>query len=207
MWQGNVYYRSHHQHVDSTSNYSNAYAVCPAVMKPFTEVELSDDPEDIPSWLEDYLDDDLRAEGNTYHDIGMIWGGRLSSPSGIFAANVNKDNKAVSRHMIFMTDGEMYPYTTGYNAYGIEELSNRVAPKNSSWSEVRDYHTGRFLAACEAVKAKGTTVWVIAFGTSLTNDLRACASDGRAYRSADSDDLRDRFRYIATQVANLRLGN
>ncbi len=28
--------------------------------------------------------DSLVATGSTYHDIGMIWGARISSPDGIF---------------------------------------------------------------------------------------------------------------------------
>ena len=136
----------------------------------------------------------------------MIWGGRLSSSRGIFASNVNKDNKAVSRHLIFMTDGKMEPYIYGYNAYGIEVLSNRIAPQNSSTATVTARHNARFLAACEAVKSQGTTVWVIAFGTTLTADLKTCSSDGRAYQSDDTDELKQTFKFIASQVANLRLG-
>ncbi len=112
-------------------------------MKLFTEVELSDDVENIPTWLDDYLND-LVAMGNTYHDVGMIWGGRLSSSRGIFAANVNADDKSVSRHLIFMTDGKMEPNIDGYNAYGVEEVSNRIAPLGSSTLTVTARHTARF---------------------------------------------------------------
>lgn len=205
MLQDLVYYRNYYNYVDTTSNYSPAYSACPSPMKLFTEVELSADANDVPAWLDSYLNG-LVATGNTYHDIGMVWGGRLASPNGIFAANVNKDDKAVSRHLIFMTDGQMEPYIWGENAYGIEVLSNRVAPRGSDTSTVTARHTARLLAACEAVKAKGITVWVIAFGTSLTGDLVTCASDGRAYRSSNTEELKQRFRFIASQVANLRLG-
>ena len=174
-------------------------------MRLFTEVDLSSDPTNIPDWLNGYLNG-LVATGNTYHDIGMIWGGRLSSPRGIFAENVNLDNKPVSRHLIFMSDGQMEPNIGGYNAYGIEALTNRVAPLNSSTATVTARHTARFRAACEAVKAEGITVWVIAFGTTLTNDMKACSSDGRAFYASDTTALQQQFRYIASQVANLRLG-
>ncbi|MEZ5744882.1 MAG: hypothetical protein R3D89_14460, partial [Sphingomonadaceae bacterium] len=56
MWEKLVYYRDHHQHVDTEDDYSNAYSKCPSSMKLFTEVELSSDPEDVPEWLENYLD-------------------------------------------------------------------------------------------------------------------------------------------------------
>ena len=179
---------------------------CPAPMQLFREVELSDDPEDIPEWLETYVTN-LVPRGNTYHDIGMIWGGRLASSRGIFADNVNEgDNRSVSRHVIFMTDGDMDPDIYGYNAYGIESLDNRVAPSGSGDATVKARHTARFRAACEQVKAQGMTLWVIAFGTGLTNDLRSCASDGRAYRSNNTTELRNTFKFIASQVADLRLG-
>ncbi len=205
MWNGVSYYRSHHQHVDDTDDYSNAYYACPSPMMLLREVELSEDPTAVPAWLSTYLTN-LTPTGNTYHDIGMIWGGRLSSPRGIFAANVNKDAKPVSRHLIFMSDGQMEPYIWGYNAYGIEVLSNRVAPKNSDTDTVRDRHRARFRAACEEVKSQGTTVWVIAFGTSLNDDMKSCSSDGRAYYASDTAALKNQFKYIASQVANLRLG-
>lgn len=205
MWNQLSYNRSHHQHVDTTSNYSAAYYACPSPMMPFTEVELSADPNDVPAWLNTYVNA-LTPTGNTYHDIGMIWGGRLASSNGPFQANVNKDDKSVSRHILFMSDGQMEPYIWGNNAYGIETLSNRVAPLNSDTTTVKGRHNSRFLAACEAAKAKGITVWVIAFGTTLSTEMKACSSDGRAYYASDTTALRNHFKFIASQVANLRLG-
>ena len=206
MWDGMVFLRNHHQHEDATGTRDSVYAVCPSPMQLFTEVELSDDPDDVPEWLDTYLNG-LVATGNTYHDIGMIWGGRLASSRGIFADNVNAgDQKSVSRHIIFMTDGQMEPYMWGNNAYGLEVLDNRVAPRNSNTATLTARHNARFLAACEASRAKGITVWVIAFGTGLTPQLEACASPGRAYQSDDTDELKTTFAFIASQVADLRLG-
>jgi len=205
QWERLTYRRSNQQHMDSTSNLSNATRACPSPMRLFSEVELTGNPTDVPAWLENYLAA-LVATGNTYHDIGMIWGGRLASPRGIFAENVNQDNKPTSRHLIFMSDGQMEPNIGGYNAYGIEALSNRIAPVNSDANTVTARHIARFRAACEAVKAEGITVWVVAFGTTLTNDMKACSSDGRAFYASDTAALQQQFSYIASQVANLRLG-
>jgi hypothetical protein len=205
QWGRLTYLRSNQQHMDSTSNLSNAIRACPSPMRLFSEVELTGNPTDVPVWLENYLAA-LVATGNTYHDIGMIWGGRLASPRGIFAENVNQDNKPTSRHLIFMSDGQMEPNIGGYNAYGIETLSNRIAPVNSDTTTVTARHIARFRAACEAVKAEGITVWVVAFGTTLTNDMKACSSDGRAFYASDTTALQQQFSYIASQVANLRLG-
>ncbi|MBN8499897.1 MAG: hypothetical protein J0M19_01950 [Sphingomonadales bacterium] len=205
QWNGLTYNRSNKTYVDSTSNYSTASYACPAQMKLFTEVELSDDPTDVPDWLDTYLNG-LTPAGNTYHDIGMIWGARLANPRGIFEENVTDGDKAVSRHLIFMSDGQLEPYIWGYNAYGIEVLSNRIAPLGSDENVVKARHASRFLAACEEAKAQGITVWVIAFGTTLNNDMKACSSDGRAYSASDTTALKQQFKFIASQVANLRLG-
>jgi hypothetical protein len=59
---------------------------------------------------------------------------------------------------------------------------------------------------CEAIKAQGTTIWVVSFGTSMTTELQNCASDGRAYYSSNTTALRNTFKFIAAQVADLRLG-
>lgn len=150
--------------------------------------------------------DKLKAEGSTYHDLGMIWGGRLSSPDGIFASNVNDEPNnggAVSRHIIFMTDGKMEPSNTIQSSYGIEFYDRRITDDGSSQQAAR--HTARFKAVCEAVKAKGIRVWVIAFGTSLTTDLSECASDESAFTAEDSGSLNAAFQEIAKQVGELRV--
>jgi Flp pilus assembly protein TadG len=205
VWSDRAYLRSFFSFEDSADARSPAYTACPSPMKLFTEAEMSEAPDEVPPWLETYLNG-LVPTGNTYHDIGMIWGGRLASTRGIFAENVNKDDKAVSRHLIFMTDGQMEPYIWGNNAYGIEILSNRTAARNSNTAAVTALHNARFLAACDAVKAQGITLWVIAFGTNLSSNLQSCSSNGRAYQSTNTAALRNQFRFIASQVANLRLG-
>ncbi len=196
----NNYYNS----VDTSSNWSSATEYCPAPMRLFQEVDLT--PNVVPGWLNTYLND-LTAAGGTYHDIGMIWGGRLSSPNGMFADNVNEEpERAVSRHIIFMTDGEMAPETDYYSAYGLEKYDNRIAPAYTSRTGLVPYHNSRFLAACSAIKDEGYTIWVIGFGSSLTSEMRNCASGQRAYFSSNVTELRATFRFIASQVADLRLG-
>jgi hypothetical protein len=174
----------------------------------FTDVDVSQ-PTVVPGWLSTYLNS-LVATGSTYHDIGMIWGGRLSSTTGIFADNVNKPfgtglQTSISRHIIFMTDGEMAPTSTAYSAYGFEQNDQRVAPQGSSNSTLTSRHNSRFLAACGRAKELGYTVWVIGFGTSLTTQLTTCATAGRAYAATNTTELTNTFRYIAGQVADLRI--
>ena len=55
---------------------SAGFAACPSPARKLEEMTASE----INSYVAS-----LRAEGSTYHDIGMIWGGRLISPTGLFA--------------------------------------------------------------------------------------------------------------------------
>ncbi|WP_295526441.1 Tad domain-containing protein [Novosphingobium sp. Chol11] len=192
----------------STSGTSSVGQACPAPMMQFTNVDVTQ-PTVVPNWLTTYLDS-LVATGSTYHDIGMIWGGRLASPTGIFADNVNEAfgngvQTSISRHIIFMTDGDMAPSSTTYSAYGLEQNDQRVAPQGSSNSTLRDRHNSRFVAACGRAKALGYTIWVIGFGTSLNTQLTSCATANRAYYASNTTELTNTFRYIAGQVADLRI--
>jgi hypothetical protein len=149
------------------------------------------------------------AVGSTYHDIGMIWGARLASTRGTFSENVlDGDRNSVSRHILFMTDGVMEPGSSAYNAYGIEDLDHRIAPDGAGSganSTLANYHTKRFLAACQKAKEEGYTVWVVSFGTAITTAMKTCSSGERAYFASDSTELKSAFRYIAGQVADLRI--
>lgn len=191
---------------------SVASSACPSPMTGFKTVDTTD-ATTVPDWLHTYLQN-LIPQGATYHDLGMIWGARMASQRGINAANVNDTaNKGISRHIIFMTDGEMAPTPTTYTAYGIESLDNRIAPEGTSNTTptsdsqmvLANYHNNRFLAVCERAKAEGYTVWAIGFGTTLTSQLRRCSSDNRAYQANNTDELKQQFRQIATDIADLRL--
>lgn len=151
--------------------------------------------------------DSLTAQGNTYLDIGMIWGARLSNPDGILAdrlqdAPANGGN--VSRHIIFMTDGFQEASATNYTAYGIEFLDRRITT-NGATSQSDPRHSLRFRAVCDAIKAKGIRVWVIGFTSGLTSDLAYCASPNSAYTANDATQLNAAFQEIAKQVGELRV--
>jgi hypothetical protein len=201
--------------LDTTTNATTTYPTtsgstamqagyCPSPAKLFTTVDTTA-PTVVPSWLTTYLNG-LVAIGGTYHDIGMIWGGRLASPSGIFKSNVvTTDFPSVSRHIIFMTDGEMAPETDYYSAYGTELYDNRVAPSGTTRTGLIDWHNSRFLAACTKAKAMGYTVWVIGFGQAITTQMTSCATANRAYFASNTTDLNNTFKFIAGQVADLRI--
>jgi hypothetical protein len=147
----------------------------------------------------------LVARGATYHDIGMIWGARYLSPRGIFAAdNTSAPNgQPIARHIVFMTDGVLAPNRSVYSPYGIEPWDQRVS--DGSQAQMNARHEARFQAACEAAKNENFTVWVVAFGTELTDSLRNCASPDRAFEAANNAALNQAFQRIASQIAALRL--
>ncbi|WP_260923290.1 TadE/TadG family type IV pilus assembly protein [Novosphingobium sp. 9] len=150
--------------------------------------------------------DSLVAEGGTYLDIGMIWGGRLASPTGMFSANVTaapQNGGEVSRHLIFMTDGEMDTNYMIQQAWGVEYWDRRVTA--NGYTNDDDYHTSRFRAACDAIKAKGIRIWVIAFTSTLSDDLQYCSSDDSSYSATDASGLNTAFQEIAKQVGELRI--
>ncbi|MEP4783718.1 MAG: pilus assembly protein TadG, partial [Erythrobacter sp.] len=150
--------------------------------------------------------DGLQPGGATFHNIGMIWGARLASPEGIFATNVNAapaNGGDVARHIIFMSDGAMFPNERVYSSYGIEGHDKRVTEDGISERSAR--HTARFTTACAIAKSKGIRVWVIAFDTGLTPDLENCASDDSAFPASSAAQLNEAFQEIAKDVGELRI--
>ena len=151
--------------------------------------------------------EDFKPSGSTYLDIGMIWGLRLLSPTGLFASDTSAwpGRNAPNRHIIFMTDGFMQPTTQVYSSYGVEQLDRRVT--GSTLANQTNNHNARFKAVCAAARAKNITVWMIAFGkgSTLSPEMTACASPGKAYYVPTAADLKDKFNEIATQIAQLRL--
>lgn len=174
------------------------YTVCPQKAQLLSEMSRNQ--------VRNYVNS-LSTGGNTYHDIGLIWGGRISSPSGIFSANVTavpNNSGTVQRHVVFMTDGELQTFSDYSAGWGIETLDRRITGGSNNPS-LQERHRRRYLAVCEAIKGKGIRLWVIAFGTSLTDDLRTCGSSGSAFHANNSAQLEQSFQNIAQQIAELRL--
>lgn len=163
----------------------------------------------------------LTARGGTYHDLGMIWGARFLSSTGLFKSSTpetndvnDPDNPAkirgfsVKKYMIFMTDGEIAPTTTAYSAYGVEFMDGRVmgSPGSLDNAALTRRHQQRFRMACNAAKSKGIDVWVIAFATSLTADMQNCASKpSQAAGLSSNAALIAKFQEIGTKIGSLRL--
>lgn len=161
--------------------------------------------------------DSLKPEGNTYHDIGLIWGARLMSPDGIFASDnvLTKDGGAIERHMIFMTDGDACTGTDNYTAYGINWFDRRQTDLNSEPTDgctetgsLTKQVNARTEALCEAIKKKNITLWVIAFGdlaSSTETRLENCATSGRYFKATNAATLQTTFKKIADEISQLRL--
>ena len=176
------------------SNYG--VTVCPSPAHKLSEMTDSE--------LSTYLNG-LKAEGSTYHDIGMIWGGRLLSPTGIFASeNADLNDTPTSRHLIFLTDGETAPLDLSYGTYGVEPLSERRWSPSSPYSLTQTVEK-RFSFACDEVKKKNITVWVIGFGTQMTDMLKNCAGDGHWFQADDASQLGKAFDKIAKSMGDLRI--
>jgi hypothetical protein len=187
--------------VDTVDNFERAgtwwMSACPAPSRQLAEMSESD--------LDTYLAT-LNADGSTYHDIGMIWAGRLLSPSGLLAAENApvSPNQPTSRHLIFLTDGQTQAFDLTYGAYGLEPLDRRRWSPGSPMSLVETIEE-RFLFACKEVKKRNITVWIIAFGTEANDKMVECAGSGYYFEAADSEQLDDAFEAIARTMGDLRI--
>ncbi|MEZ0495326.1 pilus assembly protein TadG-related protein [Sphingomonas sp. IW22] len=155
----------------------------------------------------------LQPSGNTYHDIGLLWGARLMSPTGIFASSnaFTPQGGEIQRHVIFMTDGDTVTSNFGYSAYGVPWYDRRnVANPGGTGGSFNNEVNARFSAICREVrKLKDTTLWVISFGdgsnSTTEQRLEQCATSGRYFTARDSAALQRTFRSIADQISALRL--
>jgi hypothetical protein len=116
---------------------------------------------------------------------------------------VPSNNQSVSRHLILETDGEPNAAYNHYTTYGIEYHDKRITDDGYTDDNVR--HPLRFRALCDAIKAKGIRIWVVALATSLTSDLTYCASANSSYTATSSSQLTTAFQSIAKQVGELRI--
>ena len=152
----------------------------------------------------------LTIGGNTYHDIGLLWGGRIMSPTGMFSVLNAPENMQIERHMVFMTDGETNVINDDYSAYGVHWYDRRQTPTGSAPtnSQLNSLTDARTAALCTAIKNKNINLWVVSYGNvgSATNDrLRACATPGKFFEATSVSSLIVNFKAIAAEISALRL--
>ncbi|MBW6526969.1 hypothetical protein KZ813_08990 [Sphingomonas sp. RHCKR7] len=159
------------------------------------------------SEIANYVDaPDFKPLGGTYHDTGMIWGTRLLSSAGIFAAdNTGRTGQPAPRKVIvFLTDGDMSPNASLYGLYGVESLDRRVS--NGDTGNLTNYHNARFLYECGRARQLGIDVWTVAIDTSSSDQLTQCArNSSQALYTTTGSGLTAIFQKIAKQVAMLRI--
>jgi hypothetical protein len=192
----------------TTTDYSNSSSYyCPTAAK---KLQTWASASDFDSYV-----DSLQPTGNTYHDIGLLWGARLSSPTGLFASehDYTPQGGEIERHIIFMTDGDTNTAASDYNAYGVPWFDRRQTDSTSQ-ADLDAQVDKRFAALCSKIKnatfnGQNTyTLWVISFGTVTTdteNRLKTCATSGRYYSAKNSTALQSTFKSIADQISQLRL--
>ncbi len=184
------------------SGYPNDYAACPSAARKLAAINKGT--------LTSYLNG-LKVAGRTYHDIGFLWGLRLLSPDGIFASeNTTAPNgSAIARHVIFMTDGKTETNFGDYDAYGLAGIDRRRTDASRlpyGDAEQNTLVEKRLTALCQVAKNKNMTVWVIAFGTSLTPLLSDCASsESNSFEAKNAAELNSAFANIASNIAKLRV--
>lgn len=188
-------------HYDYADPYVNSlgWGVCPSPAMKLTTMTSAD-----RSTFEGYING-LTAVGGTLHDSGMAWGVRLMSPTGLFASeNTTAPNgNPISRHLIFMTDGETQHRLGNYGYQGYNYTMNRVG--GSTDTELTDRTVRRFHVLCDAAKARNITVWVISFGVAMSPNMSTCASGDKAYQADNAEELEAKFQLIAAQISKLRL--
>lgn len=194
--------------VTTTGSFSQPDAYCPAEARKLQTWSSASD-------FDDYVDG-LTPNGNTYHDIGLLWGARFLSPTGIFSSEnaYTPQGGEIERHLIFMTDGDTQTSTSNYAAYGYpwydrRNVSSSDVGSSPGSTDMNDEVNARFLALCTAVKNKNITLWVISFGSGSNSTtegrLEQCATPGRYFTARDSASLQSTFASIANQISQLRL--
>lgn len=192
--------------VTSTNYSSSSGAPCPNPAMKLTVMTSADQ-----TTFDNYING-LTTGGNTYHDVGMAWGARLISPTGLFAEDndATDDGEPIDRHILFMTDGLIDTSMTQYTHQGLERSMGRVGSTSKADSDAR--HTNRFLQLCQAARDRGITIWVVSFGlteeeeeSESNQNLGRCASSGQALASSNTVELNQNFQSIARQMSKLRL--
>ena len=188
---------------NTPADYGQPADYCPSESKKLQEWGTASD-------FESYVNS-LTPNGNTYHDIGLLWGARLLSAGGIFSAENELTPKGgeIDRHLIFMTDGDTVANNYDYTAYGVGWYDQRTTTGNDYNHQVN----ARFEALCNQIKnmtPRGITLWVVSFGdgtnSSTNNRLQQCATGNTYYfHAADSAQLQQTFKRIADDISQLRL--
>jgi len=141
----------------------------------------------------------LSAQGYTYGNLGMVWGGRLVSPEEPFTEGADWDDVRWRKAILMMTDGNNTMHYR-YSAYGLTDDHN-ITPTDLN---------ERFEETCENIKAQGVQIYTVTFQSGINENTkgfyRRCASDESKYFHAPSNsELVSVFQEIANQLSKLHI--
>ncbi len=127
------------------------------------------------------------AEGiGTYHDIGLLWGARLLSPTGIFKADnaLTGNGGAIERHMIFMTDGDSRAFDNNLYAYGAPWFARQQTPTGTAPTNdtITAQINPRTKLLCTLIKNMNIKLWVISYGGGADLNTEDMLEDCRVAR-------------------------
>ncbi|MBU6474776.1 MAG: hypothetical protein KGQ70_02310, partial [Alphaproteobacteria bacterium] len=143
----------------------------------------------------------LPTLGNTYRDIGMVWGWRVISNAEPFTEGVPYSNTQWSKTVIMMTDGNATVNTvlSGEGAYNAPGTSMSPTDINNKFEQI-----------CTNMKAQGIRIYTITFQSAIQQSTKQyysqCATTPSMYYDAPTNqDLINAFNAIATQLSQLHL--
>jgi Flp pilus assembly protein TadG len=195
--------------VTTTSNLSQNFGwSCPTQARKLKEYKDAAGAQNFADYV-----DLLYPGGNTYHDIGLLWGARLMSKDGIFGREnrATRNSGEIRRHMVFMTDGETYNNVSNYTSYGLDWYDRRQTNPSSAPTNqlLIDSNDARSEALCRGIKAEKIELWVIYYGVpngGTAARLQRCASDNNHFIVAQNTDfLVKAFKNVAKKIAELQL--
>jgi hypothetical protein len=190
---------------ESSFGQAAAYYTCPTAASKMADMS--------PANFKSYVNG-LVANGGTYHDIGLIWGARLISSTGLFASEnaATSTGRSIERHIVFMTDGDTSTSLSTYTSQGMDWWDRRQTTAEPTDAVLSDLVNARVVALCNAIKNKNITLWVVSYGGGVNSTtetrLQNCATDNAHFFSASNTaTLINNFKQIAAEISELRLTN
>lgn len=189
---------------NGSSNQGPNYACLARPMQP-----LTDNFSDVKTAISN-----MKANGNTNIHQATAWGWRLLSPGAPFTEGAAYSDKKTKKFLILLTDGANNITHKGnhnksiYSPYGYVTHGRFDGTPNTTY-KIRKQLDARTAATCENAKAKGITVFTIAFDVSdddIEDLMEGCASGSdRYYLSPSPGDLEETFNTIVNEITQLRL--
>jgi hypothetical protein len=155
-----------------------------------------------------------KVGGYTNHDLGIMWGTRYLSSTGMFSADNPTifDEVPVDKHIVFLTDGVMTADDRNYSSFGIisSNLSDSDGRQNLEdrmvgGGSLVQRHINRFVNACDRARQMGVTIWVIALDVQSPGTISPCASGSDHFFVSDGSDLDQVFTRIGKGIGRLRM--